>query len=428
MPNMLSIGGFDPSGASGVQRDGRLAASMGFHPLSVATAITAQNTSSFGGVHALPAEVVREQLDAVTSDFEIDAIKVGMLWDSEIMEVVAEALGGAGAPAVLDPVVRSTTGGPLLRPGARDTLLDAILPLSHAVTPNLAEAQYLAGIDEPGIGGARRAAELLRGRGAPHVVVTGIVCGDRVIDVLHDGSIRHIGGPRLGGSSRGGGCAYSAALACLLAGGSDMADAAAGARRIALDAISAPLRAGRGLPVASEGAASGLASAIGEVSSLPGMASMIPQCQTNFVYAPADAVLPEDVYGIRGRLVRAGGRVVMAGGIAPGGSKHVASAVCAIRSRFPDVRAAINIRYSPDVVSKMIRERFVVAFYDRTDEPPQVKESGSSVAWGVDRAAAGCAQPPDAICHRGDVGKEPMTLLFGKTPQEVAAKVRRLCS
>ena len=111
-----------------------------------------------------------------------------------------------------------------------------------------------------------------------------------------------------------------------------------------------------------------------------------------------------------------------------GGSKHVASAICAIRGRFPQVRSAINIRYSQETLSLLIKAGFTLVFYDRTMEPPAIKESGSSISWGVSQAVASCADPPDAVCHRGDFGKEPMIILFGRTPKEVVYKIEKLFS
>lgn len=425
--NMLSIGGFDPSCASGVQRDMRVASSLGLYPLSVATAITTQNTSEFVSVYPLPVDVISSQLDVILSDFKIDAIKIGMLYSTDIMHAIKDALHGVSAPVILDPVVKSTTDGSLLQPGAKDTLLDVMLPQSLIVTPNLSEAKYLTGVTHDGLDGALRAAVLLYRQGADNVVVTGVEDDGEIVDVLYNGSFRYVRGERLYGENRGSGCTYSAALTCL-AISNDVATAAEQARDMIYDTLHMPIQAGKTIPISSELSISQLESAICSVVSLPCMYKLIPQCQTNFVHAPKNATKPDEVFGVQGRLVRTGIHVTMAGMIVLGGSKHVSSAVCAIRGRFPNVRSAINIRYSQETLSLLVRAGFTLLYYDRASEPPEIKESSSSISWGISQAIAPCVDPPDAICHRGDFGKEPMIILFGYTPDDVASKIRRLFS
>ena len=428
--NILSIGGSDPSGAAGVQRDARVVSSMGFRPLSVVTAVTAQNTSKFLGVSPVDAGMVLMQLDAVLSDFEVHAIKIGMVWGHEAMASISRGIGGMDVPVVLDPVVRSTTGGALLEESARNALINVMMPLADVVTPNRFEAGYLVGADVVDAVTAREAARTISGLGPSSVVVTGVEDGDEVADIIYDGSYHEIRGARLAGENRGGGCTYSAVLACQMASGRTALEAARMAHDAAYLSIRDAVAAGRGTRVAAEpgGEEVALAEAIENLAAIPGASSLIPQCQTNFVYAPAGSTSPEEVLGVEGRIVRTGRSVVRAGAIRPGGSKHVAAAVCAIRARFPDVRSAVNVRYSAEILSGMIQEKFAVSFYDRDEEPSQIKESGSSVAWGVSEASRRCAAAPDAVCHRGDFGKEPMTIIFGRTPSEVVYKVGRLSS
>lgn len=424
--NLLSVGGSDPSGAAGVQRDARVAWTMGLNHLCAVTAVTAQNTSEFAGAQPVDESLVRQQLDAIRSDFDIDAVKVGMLWSAEIIEAVADSLRGVGAPVVLDPVVRSTTGGALLAPSAKHMLLERMVPLAAMVAPNGYEAEYLTGMAVFDTASALTSAKVLYSAGASTAVITGVDSGNMVSDVFYDGRVRILEGRRLAGGHRGGGCTFSALIACHMAAGRDPAEALALAReqtRAALLGSSAP---GAGRRVAADPLGRDLALAADELAEIPLMAELIPECQTNFVHAASDSVSPDQVLGIEGRLVRAGDRVVRAGRITPGGSKHVASAVCAVRSRFPELLSAANIRHSPAVTAAMVREGFVVAFYDRSEEPPDVKESGSSVAWGVSEAASGCKAAPDAICHKGDFGKEPMTIVFGTSPADVASKIRRI--
>ncbi|MBI1657472.1 MAG: bifunctional hydroxymethylpyrimidine kinase/phosphomethylpyrimidine kinase [Thaumarchaeota archaeon] len=423
--NVLFVGGSDPSGVSGVQRDARVAWSMGVHPLSVITAVTAQSTSEFAGVQPVPQMMVRQQLDAVLSDFEVSAVKVGMLWSAVIAGTVADSLRDVNAPIVLDPVVRSTTGGALLEDSARQTILERVVPLAGMVTPNAYEAGYLTGIDVCDVDAARAAARRICEMGAA-AVVTGVASGDEVVDVLYDGRFRDMGGRRLDSGHRGGGCTFSAIIACHMAAGRSAAEATTLARDAVRGSILESTSPGAGRRVAADPRGSELVLAIDELAAISHMADLIPECQTNFVHAAPDSASPDQVLGIEGRMVRAGNSVVRTGMVVPGGSRHVASAVCAVRARFPELLSAANIRYSTSIVSAMVREGFVVAFYDRGLEPPNVKESGSSVAWGVSEAASASEAAPDAVCHRGDFGKEPMTIIFGADPGEVVSKIRRI--
>ena len=424
--NMLAIGGFDPSGGSGVQRDAQVARAMGFYPLSVVTAITAQNTSDFAGVAAVDADTLTAQLRSVRDDFRIHAIKIGMVWSRETIQTLARLLDDVDAPIVLDPVIESTTGGKLLADGAEQDLLRLLGPLARAITPNAYEAEHLAGVCIDDVESAVAAARRIQPNQDTAIIVTGVGGGEQISDVIcHDG-IQTIQNKRLDRESRGGGCAYSSALACAIASGHSVYGAAKMAHQMTYRAIQNAITAGDGLGVAADPEGDMLANAIESLIALPEMATLIPQCQTNFVFAPHEATRPEQVWGIQGRLVRTGKTVTRAGIILPGGSHHVASAVCSVREWFADIRAAANIRYSPDILAAMIREEFVVLFYDRADEPRYIKESGSSVAWGVREATKQAQTRPDAICHCGDVGKEPMTLVFGKTPSDVLDKIQRI--
>lgn len=424
--NILSIGGSDPSSAAGVQRDARIAWSMGMYHLSVVTAMTAQNTSEFMGVWPVGGRAVEQQLDAVNSDFEISAIKVGMLWNAGVVNIVADFLRTTSAPVVLDPVVCSTTGGSLIEDSALRVMLDCVVPLADVITPNMAEAEYLTGMVVHDIESARAAARMLCDIGAAATVVTGVVSGHTVTDVFYDGRFCNMAGQRLDTRHRGGGCSFSMAVACQMAAGNGAAESVSLAHDTIYTSILKSVSPGAGRRVAADPWASQLVRAIDRLTDITHIADIIPQCQTNFVHAPVDSVSPDQVLGIKGRIVRTGNSAIRTGVVVQGGSRHVASAVCAMRARFPDILSAVNIKYSPEVISAIIKEGLTVAFYDRNQEPPDIKESGSSVAWGVSEAVSGLDIAPDAVCHRGDFGKEPMTIIFGLDPDEVISKVRRI--
>lgn len=432
--NVLTIAGSDPTSGAGVQGDLATLAAMGCRGLSVVTAVTAQGTSGFASAWPVPPRAIAAQLDSVLADFAVGAVKVGMLHGAPAMRAVAGRVAGLGVPVVVDPVMRSTTGGELLMARALPELRRRIVPLADAVTPNEAELRALAGAP-PGRGGGRaeawRLAGEVRAAGARSVVATGVAEGGRHYDLALIGGRRvSIPGPRFPGESHGGGCRYSAALAGLLAGGAGMEAAVRAARRIARSSVRRAEGAGRGIPVAAGGgggAAGRLARAAAALASLDGIAGHIPECQTNIVLAGPRAASARDVLGIEGRIVRAGAGAIVAGRVAPGGSRHVAEAVVQVRRRFPSVRSAANVRYSARAVEAMRGCGMRVGSYDRSAEPAASRAAeGSSVAWGMARAARAARAPPDAVYHLGDAGKEPMIVVFGRGPGEVVRKVARM--
>lgn len=146
IPNVLTIAGIDPSGGAGLLADVKAMSALGVYAAGVPAALTAQNTKGVAGVMPIPAAFVREELEAVFSDLRIDAVKIGMLNDAQVIEVVAEALEKyAPRWVVLDPVMVAKSGDRLLREDALLALKSRLMPLASVVTPNLPEAGELLG-------------------------------------------------------------------------------------------------------------------------------------------------------------------------------------------------------------------------------------------------------------------------------------------
>src|SRR5688572_17222046 len=144
VPKALTIAGSDSGGGAGIQADLKTFSAFRVFGTSVLTALTAQNSVGVHGVHEVPPAFVRAQIDAVLSDFGADAVKIGMLSSAPIAEAVAEALRAhRHGPVVLDPVMIAKSGDALLRPEARQALIDRVLPIAAVVTPNLHEASAL---------------------------------------------------------------------------------------------------------------------------------------------------------------------------------------------------------------------------------------------------------------------------------------------
>jgi hydroxymethylpyrimidine/phosphomethylpyrimidine kinase len=233
---VLSIAGSDSGGGAGIQADLKAFAACGVHGMTAITAITAQNTVGVGAVHQVPPEVIVEQVRQVAEDIGVDAVKIGMLGDVATIDAVVEALELVGeAPVVLDPVMVAESGAHLLADDARATLRESLLPLATVVTPNLAEAEALAGAP----GSQDELARRIHALGPKAVVVTG-GHGETATDVFFDGDrLEQIPGERHeSGAAHGSGCTHSSALAAYLARGADPLEAARKAKEVASRAVS----------------------------------------------------------------------------------------------------------------------------------------------------------------------------------------------
>jgi len=216
--------------------------------------VTAQNTTSVLATFPLPTWIVTAQLEAVYDDIGVDAAKTGALLSAEIIVAVADFLRGHPTPLVVDPVLRASTGAALLDTEAADVLITSLLPLATVVTPNLAEARVLAGID----GDRRSLAERIVARGAAAVLITG---GDgEGSDLLFDGAdyveipVTWVAGT----ATHGTGCTHSATLAAELALGKPLIDAARTAAAVTAAAIENGLAGiGKGAGPVAVGQASG---------------------------------------------------------------------------------------------------------------------------------------------------------------------------
>ncbi|MGX5695576.1 bifunctional hydroxymethylpyrimidine kinase/phosphomethylpyrimidine kinase [Agromyces soli] len=189
VPRVLSIAGSDPSGGAGVQADLKSIAAAGGYGMAAVTALTAQNTRGVRGVHVPPAAFLREQLDAISDDIAIDAVKIGMLANAEVVDEVAGWLTRVRPPVVvLDPVMVATSGDRLLDPAAERALF-ALLPLADLVTPNLAELAVLAGATAPAASWAEaldQAATVSAGFDVLVLAKGGHLDGDTAPDALVD--------------------------------------------------------------------------------------------------------------------------------------------------------------------------------------------------------------------------------------------------
>jgi hydroxymethylpyrimidine/phosphomethylpyrimidine kinase len=247
-PIVLSIAGSDSSGGAGIQADLKTIEACGGWGATAIVAVTAQSPRGVLRQTVLEPEIVRAQIAAVLDDLPVQAIKTGMLGDAVAVIAVASALASARAPIVCDPVVRASTGAPLLDDAGVRLLRERILPLARLVTPNAAEAECLTGLPVRTLDDAERAGRRLLALGARAALVTGgHLEGERAIDLLVEpaGATRFDGERVRADATHGTGCTLSAAIATHLAHGRTLADAIGRAKQFVTDA----LRAGHALGV-----------------------------------------------------------------------------------------------------------------------------------------------------------------------------------
>ncbi len=248
-PVLLTVAGFDPSCGAGAAADLKTFAVHDCYGVAAITALTVQSTQGVKAVHPIAHAVLRAQLDALAEDFEIAAVKIGMLANRCNAVEVAEFLDRAGLSCVvLDPVVKPSSGGPeLLDSSGVKFLRDELLKRIAVVTPNIEEAALLTGIEVKDLGGMKAAAQKLVEMGARAAIVKGGHL-EKPVDVLFDGNeIVTFGGDQIKtGHTHGTGCVFSSALAAQLAAGRGLSEAATLAKAYVTKAIEHGFGIGKG--------------------------------------------------------------------------------------------------------------------------------------------------------------------------------------
>jgi hydroxymethylpyrimidine/phosphomethylpyrimidine kinase len=225
-PVALSIAGSDPSGGAGIQGDLRTFAAFDVHGLSAITCLTVQGTRGVRAVEPIAATLVRAQIETVLSDVRADVVKTGALATAAIVDVVVEVMRGRRRlPLVVDPVMLSSSGAPLLDPRGVRRMLDALLPRATIVTPNLDELALLLGVPAPrDVESLARAGERLRERTGTSVLAKGGHLHGAPVDVLIDArGTKLLAGERIHTRcTHGTGCTLASAIAAGLARGDEL--------------------------------------------------------------------------------------------------------------------------------------------------------------------------------------------------------------
>ncbi len=489
---VVSIGGSDSSSGAGVQADVRVCSALGVYCMTVITAVTAQNTSTISKIKPIDADTVRAEISTLLEGLQGRIVlKISMLYSKSIIDALLNTIKKHKEhdmmDVVIDPVLRAGSGRYLLKRDARSYYIERVLPLATIITPNIMEAEWLSSMKIRGHDDLRKASERIVSLGAKSVVIKGGHMhregyegkgadndnenddndendggyedewnedkwneDEYVTDLLyHEGRFYTFTNRRIKGSRlHGAGSIFSAAIAAELAKGNDLVSAVRIANKFTHTAIvnASSIDGSTRIPLigseyvdTNDEVITSLRRAIDILQFTDGIALLIPESQSNLVFARDGAESHDGVAGIVGRMVRyEHGYARAAGPIRYGASKHVADAVLTAMKHDPSIRSAMNIRYDDTIIDICKRLGLSIAEYDRSKEPEHIKQrEGMSVRWGIEQAiiSSASAQPsasiptarvPDVVYHRGDWGKEPMIIVFGQNPMDLLNKVHSI--
>ncbi len=430
MHSVLCISGLDPAGHSGLSADIRALAFLGVRAMPVAATLTVQNLASFSELRPVPADLLSKQIRKVLEEAKPDAVKIGMMANAETARLVADIVRNLDIPAVTDPVFASSSGFNLLDDELLDAYRHGLVPVSALLTPNASEASALTDLEVRNPETAAIACKAIIELGAKAALVKGGHFSEsKGTDVFLDSEGKYnLAGQGALQDSRGTGCTYSAMIAGHIARGSGTREAVNRAKKDMARAMDIAAwqgygGAGPGSAINGEKAAHGyeMGNAVSELVSIlpPGC---IAEVGNNLAFGLAGAKGPEGICSLDSRINLKGGRVATLGTPVFGRDSHVGRVVLAAMSHDPQIRCALNLRYSAELLGDITKAGFTVGGFDRKDEP----KSSSSMEWGTAKAIKDLGYVPDAIHDPGSCGKEPMIRLLAHDPGELVRKLRRI--
>ncbi|MFH5797789.1 bifunctional hydroxymethylpyrimidine kinase/phosphomethylpyrimidine kinase [Haladaptatus sp. CMAA 1911] len=441
IPVALTIAGSDSGGGAGVQADLKTMEAHGVFGTSAITSVTAQNTRGVEGFSTLPVEEVEAQCEAVLSDFDVRAVKTGMLAEAPVVRSVAAQVADVDVPVVVDPVMVAASGDRLLDSAGEEAYADLF---EHAtlVTPNADEAEVLTGIEPTDDGSATEAGEALLELGADAALVKGgHVPGETVRDVLiTDDGVTVFEHPRIDtDATHGSGCTLASAVAARLALGDDLDTAVSGATdfmeravRYAVDVGEGPGAVHHLADLRNRAARNDTAEAVERIVRSfveRDVSALVPEVGMNVVAATPYAENAGETAAVEGRITRTLSGVNPNRGVRFGASSHVARFLLSAREFDADLRFAVNCRFDADVEDALSTLSGEVTEFDRDAEPDSVKEKeGSTMGWGAKRAFESADGTPVAIIDRGEVGKEAIVKLLAADEEELQRRTLALQS
>jgi len=432
MKKALTVAGSDSGGGAGIQQDLKVFSSLSVYGTSVITAITAQNTLGIQKIQVLPLQIISAQIDSVMKDISPDAVKTGMLVNSEIITLVYEKVKEYKVEnLVVDPVMVSTSGDRLLDENSVDEM-KKLVSIARLTTPNIYEAEILSGIRISTEKDMEKSAKKIG-----NCIVTGGHLN--AVDVLYyDGEFHHFESKeKIKTKIHGTGCAFSAAITASLAKGLDIVSAIKNAKGFMDKSISRNFSIGSGLRILDTAdlklgrtfvdrekniVIGNIENAVQEFIANENSHRLMPEVGINIAMALKNAKNIEEVAGITGRLVRDKNKIVPVGNIDFGGSYHIARIILTIMKFDPEKRAAMNIKFSDKILKACEKLDLSIGIFDREKQPKDKK----TMEWGTLEAIKECGRVPDIIYDKGAVGKEAMIRILGKDAKNVVGIALRI--
>ncbi|GAB4536444.1 MAG: bifunctional hydroxymethylpyrimidine kinase/phosphomethylpyrimidine kinase [Thermodesulfovibrionia bacterium] len=251
MKTALTIAGSDPTGGAGLQIDLKVFKAMGVYGLSIPSVLTAQNTNGVFDIHELPINFFITQLDTLLNDILPDAVKTGMVYSVEVVEVIVDRVKGYSLKnLVIDPVTVSSSGTPLIKGDVLEVMKGRLFPIAKVITPNIYEASVLTGIDINNEEDMKESAVRLHGYGSESVIITGGHLKDRAKDILFDGKeFIILEDEVLDDKYHGTGCVFSSVITASLALGYGIKEAFIKAKEFTYSAMRSALSLGDGMKI-----------------------------------------------------------------------------------------------------------------------------------------------------------------------------------
>jgi hydroxymethylpyrimidine kinase / phosphomethylpyrimidine kinase / thiamine-phosphate diphosphorylase len=423
MRTALSIAGSDSIGGAGIQADIKAMTAVGVHATTVVTAITAQNTCKVKAIYPIPPEMIQEQLKAVLEDCDVKAIKTGMLYNAETVEVIVDILEEHEVPLIVDPVMMATVGDALSDQSLVRALKEQLLPICELVTPNKYEAEVLAKMKILNEDDAMFACEIIGKQGSSVLLKGGHMDTKMIVDYLYLSSeFTEIKNPRLNKAGHGSGCTLSAYITAHMANGNDLVNSVMKSRELMQEAIASQYDIGKGEAVVNPNVRGGndkvkysVLEAVDEAARR--LADMIPQELVlrngiNIAYAMPNAAGPEQIAAVDKRMTFHNGMLVKNGEAKLGAAEQLSYVLLEIMKENPDSRCIMNILYTKDTEDIMEEVGFSVSRFNR-------KKNSSIADMTKDAIAQKNKKVPDAIIDR----EEKMIRIIGKDPEDVLNKL-----
>jgi hydroxymethylpyrimidine/phosphomethylpyrimidine kinase len=432
-PVVLTVAGSDSGGGAGIQADLKTIEACGGFGTSAITSVTAQNTTGVQGQHLLPLEEIEAQIEAVVEDFDVAAVKTGMLATSDVIELLVDR--AAALPnLVVDPVMVAASGDRLLAAEAEDAY-ESLIAEATVVTPNADEAAVLTGRDVDDPEAAERAGKDLVDMGADSALVKGgHVPGDAVVDTLvtEDGvtTFRH---DRVDTeATHGSGCTLSSAIATQLAHGDGLSTAIGSGIDLLASAVRYNVDVGEGpgavhhlVRTRNDAARRSTSEAVEQAVSVlvnADVSALVPDRGMTVAGATPYAETPDAVAAVEGRIARTMDGVRPNRGVRFGASTTVARALLAAREHAPELRFVADCRLTDAVEDALASLDGAVAAYDPDERPDGIPED-STMRWGVDRAFKASDGAPVAIVGREGAGIDRRVTLFAVTVDALISRV-----